>query len=334
MKEMTKSEALAELRERHGMLPFAGGDGTVVHAANVATPYQYPLGPPTVAGDGGITVPRYLNEPTRVTRVIQDLTLQRFLLDQLFSSDGGVSGGAVVYDLPDANDLYADRDFQKVEPGSEFPILTVSAPVPQTAVVEKWGAKVFITDEARDRNDQSGFMNQMRKMANTLVRKLNQRAVETIDAILTSYPSQVIPGHNWTTVTTQGTSPTAYSSQPIGDFVAIQLYNEQMELGMEHDTLIMNPQERARLQLIYGSEWSAVLREYGYSSTFVSNRVTAGTAYSVAKGQLGSLRIEQPLTTETWREQGRQMTWIQTSVRPLLYVKDPFAVIKLTGLAG
>ena len=309
--------------------------GTTVRAANVAVPYNYPLGPPTVAGDGAINVPRYLNDPTRVTRVIQDLTLQRFLLDELFSRDGGVSGGSVVYDLPDANDLYADRDFQKVEPGQEFPILTVSQPIPMVATVEKWGAKVFITDEARDRNDSSGFMAQMRKMGNTLVRKLNQRAVEAIESILTSYPAQVIPGHNWTSVTTLGTNPTAYSSQPIGDFVAIQLYNEQMELGMEHDTLIMNPQERARLQLIYGESWASVLREYGYTRTFVSNRVTAGTAYSVARGQLGSLRIEQPINTETWRDpHGKQQTWVQTSVRPLLYVKDPFAVIKLTGLAG
>lgn len=335
-RQMSIAKARLELHKR-GIPVFAGGDGTAVaprpgQTARAAVP-QYPLGPPTVSNQT-INVPMMLQQPTRITRVISDITLQRFLLDRLFRSAGGVTGGAVVYDLPTENDLYLNRDVQRVEPGGEFPIVTSAQPQPQTAEVEKWGAKTFITDEARDRNNATVFMQEIRKIANTIVRKLNQRAVEEIEAILVAYPGQVIPGNNWTLVTTQGTNPTAYSDQPIGDFVAIQLFNEQMELGMEHDTLIMNPQERARLQLIYGDAWQAVLRSYGYTSWFVSNRVTAGTAYSIAAGQLGEMRIEKPLGTVTWREEGTERTWVQSSVRPLMFVNDPFAVVKLTGLAG
>lgn len=335
-RELSIAQARLQLH-RMGIPVFAGGDGTAIaprpgQQSRAAVP-QYPLGPPTVSNQT-ISVPMMLNQPTRITRIISDITLQRFLLDRLFASRGGVTGGAVVYDLPTENDLYLNRDVQQVTPGAEFPIVTSAQPQPQTAEVEKWGAKTFITDEARDRNDASVFMQEIRKIANTIVRKLNQRAVEEIEAILALYAGQVIPGNDWTGVTTQGTNPTAYADQPIGDFVAIQLHNEVMELGMEHDTLLMNPQERAQLQLIYGDAWQAVLRAYGYTSWFVSNRVTAGTAYSIASGQLGEMRIEKPLGTETWREQGTERTWVQSSVRPLMFVNDPFAVVKLTGLAG
>jgi hypothetical protein len=274
-----------------------------------------------------------LNQPTRVTNMIADLSLQRFLLDWLFTSAGGVTGGAVVYDQPSYNDLYSTRDIGKIAPGAEFPIVTSDRPVPKVAEVEKWGAKVFITDEARDRNDAAAFTMEMRKMTNTIIRKLNQRAIEEIDKVFTSFPSQVIPGHNWNTATTQGTSPTAYASQPIGDFVAVQLYNETLELGIEHDTLIMNPQERASLQLLYRDDWQSLLASYGYTQWYVSNRVAAGTAYSLARGQVGSMRIEKPLSTETWRDKdGREITWVQSSVRPVMYVQQPLAIVKLTGL--
>lgn len=327
----SRAKALRDLHER-GMMPFMGGappGGQVVQAAVTS----YPLGPPTVQNES-ITVDMMLNNPTRVTRLIQDISLERFMLDYLFRSAGGVTGGAVIYDQPTENDLYLDRDIARVEPGGEFPILTSSIPVPKIAEPEKWGGKVFITDEARDRNDSSRFTTEMRKLSNTITRKLNQRAVQEVTNVLTAYPGQTIPGNNWTTVTTLGTNPTPYADQPVGDFVAIALHNELLEIGMEHDTLIMHPNQAAQLRLIYGTNWRAVLAEYGYSTVFVTQQITAGTALSVARGQLGELRIESPLATETWREQKTQRTWVQSSVRPLMFINDPFAVVQLTGLAG
>jgi hypothetical protein len=44
------------------------------------------------------------------------------------------------------------------------------------------------------------------------------------------------------------------------------------------------------------------------------------------------MRIEQPLATETWREPETQRTWVQSSVRPVMYVNNPYAVVMATGL--
>src|SRR3954447_12651873 len=96
----------------------------------------HPLGPPTIAGTT-ITVDTMLNQPTRITRMIMDLTLQRFIADRVFASAGGVTGGAVIYDEATVNELYAARDVETIRPGMEFPIITSERQVPKIAPVEK-----------------------------------------------------------------------------------------------------------------------------------------------------------------------------------------------------
>src|SRR4051812_30813710 len=98
----------------------------------------HPLGPPVLSGTT-ITVDTMLNQPTRVTRFIMDLSLQRFIADRVFQSGGGVTGGAVIYDQATQNWLYTDRDVERVTPTGEFPLVTSSRPTPMLAQVEKWG---------------------------------------------------------------------------------------------------------------------------------------------------------------------------------------------------
>jgi hypothetical protein len=83
--------------------------------AQYMNPVQHPLSAPTVSTTT-YTVDMALNAPTRVTRTLMDLTLQRFFADRVFANTGGVTGGAVVYDELIANDLYLDRDIERVAP--------------------------------------------------------------------------------------------------------------------------------------------------------------------------------------------------------------------------
>jgi hypothetical protein len=54
----------------------------------------------------------------RVTQAIARLALQRFYVDRIFAPPVTITGGAVIYDQATANDLYATRDVQRVEPGA------------------------------------------------------------------------------------------------------------------------------------------------------------------------------------------------------------------------
>jgi hypothetical protein len=305
-------------------------DGMIAAQTTYANPVAHPLGPPTISGTT-YSVDIALQQPTRVTRTIMDLTMQRFFADRVFTNAGGVTGGAVIYDIALTNDIYLERDIGKVAPGQEFPIVTSLRRAPSVAAVEKWGGKFFITDEARDRNDVSVYTRHIRQLANTIVRKINQRAVEVLDAAVSTY-TRTVTGNSWGSVVTAGSSASNATAWPGRDFAKAQYQAEVEELGIVYDLWIMNPAEYLNLATIYGQYLNDLLSSIGVD-VFVTNRVTAGTAYVVASGQVGQMRVEQPLATETWRDSdGRQQTWTQSSVRPVMFVDNPPAVLKFTGL--
>jgi hypothetical protein len=302
--------------------------------ATIANPVSHPLGAPTISGSE-ITVDTLSKQPTRVTKMVMDLTLQRFLLDRLFTSAGGVTGGAVIYDQVTENNLYTTRDVEKVAPGAEFPILTSARLAPKIATVDKWGGKFDMTDEARDRNDIVAFTNHVRQVANTIVRKLNQYAVGVVSSAV-SANSRTITGHSWSSAVPSGSSPTAPASTPFGDINLAKKNAEVDEMGIEYDTLLVNPNEE--LSLLNFAQFNAAtlratLAEIGINEVYASNRVTAGSPLLVASGQVGEFRVESPLQTESWREQGKEKTWWQSSVRPVAYVTNAFAILQINGVA-
>ena len=303
-----------------------------VFAGSTPNPVAHPLAAPTISGDL-VTVDTMLQQPTRITAFLQDLTLQRFILDRIFSSDGGVTGGAVVYDLMTENELFLDREVEPVAPGAEFPIVTSSRKSPKVAEVEKFGGKFYITDEARDRNDIAAFRNENVKLANTIVRKLNARAIEVLEAAITANGGlSNFVGNDWSAAIPNGSSPSAPALTPGADMAKAQLLADQRELGIRYNIALVNPVQLNEARLFYGGSLQQMLEDNGYDEIYASNRVPVGSAYFVAEGQLGEMRLEQPLATESWREVATQRNWVQSSVRPVMFVSNPFAVVKATGL--
>lgn len=311
------------------MRPIAGG---------ADLPAFHPLGPPTVSGNN-ITVDMMLNQPTRITRMIMDLSLQRFIVDRIFNSAGGVAGGALIYDQVQANELYTDeaggRKIERVAPGSEFPIVSSTRLAPKIAEVEKYGGKVFVTDEARERNDSAAMTNQIRQLTNTIIKKINTRGIAELVVQLDALGGAAdVPGNDWSSVVTGGAGQDSNEDWPAADFAKVQLVADTEELGVVYNIWLVNPQEMANFRIVYGDKFAAVLAANGIDEMYASNRVTAGTAFAVAEGQVGEMRVEKPLGTETWREQSTERTWVQASVRPLFAVTNPLAVKRVTGLAG
>jgi hypothetical protein len=312
---------------------FVKAELAPVQAAPFSNPIAHPLGPPTIANTN-ITIDLMLQQPTRITRFLMDITLQRFFVDRVFASGGGVTGGAIIYDELVANDLYADRDVKLVQPGAEFPEITFSRRAPKVATVEKWGGKFWFTDEARDRNDATAFARAMTQLGNTIVRKINQRGVAVLNTFLSAHPERVFVGNNWSTVVTGGASQTNAPGWPQRDIARADFLAEVDEMGMAYDLIILNPQEMFNLQTVYGDDLGDLLASYN-KDVYVTNRQPAGEMLVLASGQVGEMRVEQPLATETWRDpHGKQQTWVQSSVRPLFFADNAFAMIKITGLNG
>lgn len=297
---------------------------------------QYPLAAPAVSGND-ISVDLMLKEPTRVTRYLSDLMLKNYFADRIFANAGGTSGGAVVFDQLTKNDLFTaeGRDVQLVAPGAEFPIVDFERQEPRVAQVEKLGGKFFVTDEAVDRNDGNAIQIGTQRVSNTIQRKIHARALQVLAAEVTALgaDAQTLVGHDWGAVVTSGAGQSSAQEWPAADLGAAQLIAEKAELGVEFSLWVVNPQEKSAFQMVYGSQWRDVLANWGVDMVS-TNLVPAGTAWVVAEGQVGEQRLEKPLSTETWREQATERTWVQSSVRPVFYVTNPFSVVRVTGLAG
>lgn len=296
--------------------------------------FEYPLATPTISGNN-ISVDLMLNEPTRITRFLSDLSLRGFWADQVFTPGGGVSGGAILYTQLTTNDLFVStsRDVQNVEPGTEFPLVTFERPVPLVKPVEKFGGKFFVTDESRDRDDPLMLQQGAQRLANTINRRIHTNAVNEIDAQITALggSAQTATANDWSAVVTGGSSQTNATGWPAADFAKVQLLADQKELGVVFDTWILNPVNANEFRITYGNEWQSVLNDHGIKFV-VTNRVTVGTAYAFESGQVGQLRLEKPLSTETWREQGTQRTWVQSDIRPVFVITNPYGIAKVTGL--
>jgi hypothetical protein len=119
------------------------------------------------------------------------------------------------------------------------------------------------------------------------------------------------------------------NQSPAYDFGKANMQADNEEFGVDFNLWLVNPQEMLVLTSIYG----AALGAPGMPSFYASPRVPAGTAYAVAEGQVGQQRIEKALSTETWREPKTERTWMQSSVRPLWFVDNKFAILRFTGIA-
>jgi hypothetical protein len=293
-----------------------------------------PYGLPGVSGND-YSIDFLLSEPHRVTRALADLTLQRFYVDQIFSSAGAISGGAVLYEQLTANDLYAARDVKTVEPGQGFPIVTFDRAAPKTQTVDKIGGKFPVTDEAIRRNQTGRVSRALVQLANTIRRKIQQRALAELATAVTAF-TRTATGSDWSAVMATAEASKTASVGPLADLTKIEELNETQELGYSYNTMIVHPTNWREFRLACGGEAAAaraVLADSGITNVWVTNRKTVGTVYFLAAGQVGELGYEVPLFTETWRDpEGKQQSWYQSSVNPIVYVTDPYAIIELTGV--
>ncbi|WP_349318869.1 major capsid protein [Mycolicibacterium canariasense] len=298
------------------------------------SPVAYPLGAPVVANNG-VTVDLAFREAGRINKRLSDLTKQKFIATEIFGDAGTTTTtGAIIYDVITINELYTKNDVEQRAPATEYPIVQGERQQPKVAQSEDWGGKFWMEDGAIRRNDKAQMDRLTQQLANTIVRKVNQRTVAVLDDVITNLGGAgTIPGSDWSNVTLTGNTPTPNAERPFADIIRAQLAADVEELGYVYNVWVVNPQQYADLRIAYGPDIDAILAD-AEISMFRSNRVTAGTAYAAVRQGVGFLGYEQMLTTETWREPKTKQNWVQSSVLPIMGVTDPYAVKKVTGLAG
>lgn len=331
-------ETFSEFARDLGYLPaVAGSDPQIRAVTSYGDAIQNPLGPPTISGTS-VTIDVLLANPTRITRSIADLVMANFFLDKIFTTGGEIQGGAVLYDQVTALDVYTDRDTERVQPGGEFPILTGARIAPLIAPVEKFGGKFAVTDEAKRRNDTIAVTRQMRRVSNTIIRKMHQRGIAEIEAAITSFTRTISSGiTKWSTAIAAEYSKTKKEENPMrGLFLAIEGLEKQ-EMGYNFNTAVLHPEDLANGRTYFGDDGGlkAAFADVGIGNIIGTPRAKAKAAWLLDGNMLGEMRLEEPLRTVTEREGAplmREQTWIQTAVNPLFIVTDPYATVEIQGI--
>lgn len=281
-----------------------------------------------------LTVDIALKQPSIIRNRIAQLADDQILLPKFFRTFGGqVQGGGMLYSVIQASDFFTS-DVEKRSPRSEYKVVEGVDPDPQLALVEDWGGKFQIGIEDITRNNVSYLDQQSTQLANTITRKLDVRAMQVVTAAVTD--DNVVPGNDWATLVTIGNPAdlTASADLPTADLSAAQLASDLQELGVIHDMLVVHPNEAHSLRVAYGPKLDDMLTSAGIQNMFSNPRVTAGTAWAIQSGMVGTVGFEFPLTVNAWLDQETRSWWVQAFVVPAFAVDRPFAAKKLTGLAG
>ena len=280
-----------------------------------------------------LTVDIALKQPSILRARIAQLADSQLLAPQFYHPLGGpVQGGAILYNVLKASDLYT-TDVEKRAPGAEYKVVEGVDPETQMATVNDWGGKFPVTAEQIKRNVVSYLDQQTTQLANTITRKLDAAAMAAVEAAIDS--ANTVTGHSWESLVFVGAldSITASGDRPTADFSAAQLASDLQELGVKHDLLVLHPNQAHRLRTAYGDQLQAMLDSAGLS-LFVNPRVTAGAGYVQEKGGVGTVGFEEPLTVQAWEEKGTRSWVVQGFAVPAFAVERPYAMKKITGLAG
>jgi hypothetical protein len=280
-----------------------------------------------------LTVDVALNQPSIIRNRIAQLTDAQIVLNKLFHGFGAqVQGGGIIYSVVQASDFYTS-DVEKRSPGAEYKVVEGVDPDPKLAVVADWGGKFQVTDEQRVRNAVSYLDQQSTQLANTLARTLDVAALAALEAAIDS--SNTVTGHSWDDLVFVGPldAITPSAERPTADFSAAQLKSDLQELGVNHNLLIVHPNQAAALRTAYADNLDDMLKSAGLEM-FANPRVTAGVAYVCERAAVGTVGFEFPLNVHIWPEPSTRSTWVQGYVVPAFAVDRPFALKKLTSISG
>lgn len=285
--------------------------------------------------DGLITVDQALTTPTVIEQRVADVVSKNLLVDTLFA-DGGqnVDAGAVIYSKITEKHLFTENDVADRNPGDEYPVLYRARPESELARVQDFGGKFATSDEARRRNSVIDFDNDVTALSNTITRKLNRRAIETVttavDVSDDVFELQAAEPWSATLATGNPSEMTNPRSLPHSDFAAVIAHAARRDMGVEYSKLVMSPEAHANLRVTYGGNLTTVLSDYGLEIV-ETNYTPDGDVYLVDPGKVGFVQYEEQLTVTTWEDPEHRQTWTQGYCMPVMGVVLPAAISVIHG---
>jgi hypothetical protein len=300
----------------------------------------YPPTAPTLSGDV-VSISRFLNNPTAVSRRLRTIAENRFIADVLLT--GRVEGSSILYETDES--IYTTDAPEIVAPGAQYPRTLAPTGTAAVAVPPKWGQEVPITDEEIGRLRMNVVERNLQKVVNYIVATVDSTVLSVISSTVTQSIAALA---NWN----------AGTANPILDLLRAKATIRQTNKGYEPDTVACDDFAFA---YIVGnmSILATMAREAGTTVSMsgdlpvlaglrilpTPNLPTAGTALVLDSNALGSLgfeRIPSPdyqgdpavtVETQVRRNPLGNDEWLVRGRRPVVgFVQEPAAACKMTGL--
>lgn len=280
-----------------------------------------------------LTVDVALRTPAVIKAQIAKLVDEQLLLPKFFRSLGApVTGGGLLYSLVQASDFYSS-DVEMRSPGAEYKVVEGVDPEPRLAPVEDWGGKFTVPQEVITRNNVQYLDQQTTQLSNTILRKLDTRAVAVLQA---AGLATLAPATGWGNLKFVGPLDqiTASGSRPTANFAEAQEMADLEEMSVKHDILVVHPTQARQLRTAYAEDLDDMLESAGFTNGMFANpRVPAGTAFVAQQGMVGTVGFEVPLTVDVWEDKSTRSWIVQGYVVPALAVDRPYAAKKIIGLS-
>jgi hypothetical protein len=312
------------------------------------------VGLPTYPGGGQlIQVDTALRFPVMISRALTQLVYQRFVADRIFSrgSAGQVASGAVVFRRSEG--IFADQNPEDVGVRSRWPRTGITTGDWYAALVRKRGLEVPVSDEAKRRNDVTEMAKTQRKLANSIVRDVDQLAMAALlgDTSVQTYTASGV----WSNTATD----------KIADIANMRSKINNLDMGYEADTLLVNPAQELQLMLdknirdalpreVTGGAFQTGILSgvavpiLGLRQILVTNQLAAGTVIMLSSQVVGSIADEapaadegytgydpgagqSPLFVKTYREEQTDETIVRGARFPAIWISEPQAAVVGSG---
>jgi hypothetical protein len=307
-------------------------------------PHIYPPAAPTISGDT-VTISRFLDSPTAVSRRLRTLAENRFISDVLLTGRYQVAGGSLLYEQSES--MYTQKAPEVVNPGAEYPRSPATPGPAAVATVSKWGQDVPVTDEHIGRYGRRAVDVALTKIVNYIVRQVDSVCLAAISAAVTANAAAT-GGGGWS----------GASADPLLDLMLAKAAILSLDQGYDADTVVVSDANYARL-LANQKIIAGLGREGGNSVTITGDQLTiaglrilatnnlpvANAAFILDSAMLGGIgyeRIPSPEYTgdplngvESWsrRDPAANDQWIVRGRRPVVpVVQEAGAAFKVTGL--
>jgi hypothetical protein len=307
---------------------------------------------PTYANSPTLTVAALLKQPTRISRDLVNLAYKRLIADRLFvrGSAEQVAGGALVYQ--EAESIYMDRDPEEIAERADWPRTGWTEAV-KTQPVRQYGFEAPISNLAIRRNQMDQVVRAERKLANSLVRFVDSKAMAFLEAGAgTSQGSGAV----WTTAGTDIILEVGKAQESIeiqdngydGFSGATLVLHTNMRDALLNNTALRAalPRETNDSQIRTGM----MAPFLGLREILFTPQITATVALLIDTGVAGTIADEPPdpkegfaaynpgpgfapIYVKVYEEPQPKNQIIAAGRWPAMAITDPKAIVKITAVA-